>query len=144
MNAVPVRVRDCMTRDPATVTADTDITSVVRIMVDRDLSGLLVVASGDRLLGIVTERDCIAAAPAAQYYGDWGGPVSKFMSAPVETVSPEDNIVDVAVRMSASRYRRFPVVEGDRLVGLLSRRDLLRALDAGAWSKPPASESSHK
>lgn len=137
MNAIPLRVRDCMTRDLVTVTPDTDLTRVVHLMVEADVSVMLVVESGDRLAGIVTERDCIAAAPAADYYGDWGGPVSKFMSAPVETVGPDESLMDVAVRMANSRYRSFPVVDDGRLIGLLSRRDLLNLLDRGAHLGAP-------
>jgi CBS domain-containing protein len=58
------------------------------------------------------------------------------MSTPVETVSSGENLVDVAARMAQSPYRRFPVVDQGRLVGLLSRRDVLRALDNGSWFIP--------
>jgi CBS domain-containing protein len=51
------------------------------------------------------------------------------MSAPVEVVGPDESLVDIAERMASSPYRRFPVIEDGRLVGLLSRRDVLRAID---------------
>ncbi len=136
MNAIPIAVRDCMAINPITVTPETEITQVVRILIEQDISGVIVVDDEDVVAGVVTERDCIAAATSADYYGEWGGPVGKYMSAPVECVSPDDNLVDVADRMAKSSFRRFPVVEEGRLVGLLSRRDVMRALSNGARFEP--------
>ena len=136
MNAIPIAVRDCMAINPITVTPETEITQVVRILIEQDISGVIVVDNEDVVAGVVTERDCIAAATSADYYGEWGGPVGKYMSAPVECVNPDDNLVDVADRMAKSSFRRYPVVEEGRLVGLLSRRDVMRALSNGARSEP--------
>jgi CBS domain-containing protein len=131
--SLPLRVRDYMTKDVLTVTPQTEITQAVQLMIDRDISGVLVVDASGALVGIVTERDCIAVAAAAGYYDDWGGPVEDFMSASVETVAPDDNLADVATRMTSSPHRRFPVMDAGRLVGLISRRDVLRAMGSGSW-----------
>jgi len=133
MNRIPLRVRDYMVRDLLTVSPDMEITRFVSLLIEHDRSGALVVDEQGVLVGIVTERDCIGAASAAHYYEEWGGPVSAFMSAPVECVAADDNLVDVAARMAASPYRRFPVLDDGRLVGLLGRRDVLRVLASGAW-----------
>ena len=133
MNTVPLRARDYMTRELVTVEPLTEITQAVRIMVDRDISGVLVVEGADNLVGILTERDCIAVASSAGYYDEWGGPVSKFMSSPVEGVLADDNLVDIAVRMTNSPYRRYPVFEEGKLIGLISRRDVMKALGGGVW-----------
>jgi len=135
MNRIPLLVSDYMTRDPLTVTPETEITQVVRLLIDNDRSGALVVDRDGVLVGVVTERDCIEAAVTADYYEEWGGPVEKFMSAPVEHIAPDDNVVDVAARMASSSYRRFPVLDKGRLVGLMSRREVLRALANGSWFK---------
>jgi len=130
---VPLRVRDYMTAEVLTVAPGAEITHVVQMLIEHDVSGVLVVDESGAVVGVLTERDCIAAAAAAGYYDEWGGPAERYMSTPVETVGLDDNLVDVAVRMTNSRYRRFPVVEDGRLVGLLSRRDVLRALGKGSW-----------
>jgi CBS domain-containing protein len=58
------------------------------------------------------------------------------MSAQVETLGAEENLMDVAQRMSDSPHRAFPVIDDDmNVVGLLSRRDVLKALTSGAWFK---------
>ncbi|MGI9257216.1 MAG: CBS domain-containing protein [Gammaproteobacteria bacterium] len=130
---VSLRVRDFMTTDLVTISPDTDITQALQILIANDISGVLVVDDSGALVGILTERDCIATASSAGYFDELGGPAAEFMSAPVETVGPDENLMDIAIRMTDSPYRRFPVLEGDKLAGLLSRRDVLRALGSSAW-----------
>jgi CBS domain-containing protein len=130
---VPLLVRDFMTTELVTVPPQTEITQVVQTLIGEDISGVLVVEESGALAGILTERDCISVASSAGYYDEWGGPVSNFMTTAVETAAPEDNLVDVAVRMTSSPHRRFPVIDEGRVVGLISRRDVLRALGSGSW-----------
>lgn len=143
MNVLNLLVEHYMGRDLVTVSPQTELMHAVRKMIECDVSGLLVVEPDQNLVGIVTERDCIAAASAAGYYSEWGGPVRRFMTAPVETVEPGESLIDVAARMASSTFRRFPVVDDGRLVGLLSRRDVLRALEQGDWfrSRPAPEEA---
>lgn len=133
---VPLRVRDHMVSDLITVSPDTEIMRVIRILIEKDISGVLVVDDSRHLVGVATERDCIDVASQSGYFDALGGPVRDFMSAPVETVGPEDNLMDVAIRMAQSRYRRFPVLEGGELIGLIGRRDVLRVLSNGSWFHP--------
>jgi len=128
-----LRVRDYMSTEVLKVPPEMEVTQVVSLLVERDVSGVLVVDADDRLLGIVTERDCIGIAVQAGYFDERGGSVAEFMTRDVATVGPGDSLIDVAARMVEVPYRRFPVVEGGRVVGLLSRRDVLRALRSGAW-----------
>ncbi len=128
-----LRVRDYMTTEIVTVPPQTDITHVVQMLIANDISGVLVVSDSEELVGILTERDCIATASTAGYYDELGGPASSFMSTPVETVTPDENLIDIAIRMTDAPYRRFPVLEDGKLVGLISRRDVLRALGDGSW-----------
>ena len=136
MNPIPLEVRDYMTSAVITVSPKDEITHAVRLMIDHDVSGLVVVENGDRVVGVITERDGIAVATAAGYFEEWGGPVQQYMSAPVDCVAPDEHLVDVASRMIASRHRRFPVIEDGHLVGVLTRRDVLRALEDGSWFRP--------
>ena len=133
MNSVPLEVRDYMTANVVTVSPQDEIAVAMKLMIEHDVSGLVVVDSGDHVVGVITERDGIAAATSAGYFEEWGGPVSEYMSSPVDCVAPGENLIDVATRMIESKYRRFPVVESGRLVGVLMRRDVLRALDNGSW-----------
>ena len=80
------------------------------------------------LIGVLSEQDCMKVALHAGYHGDYGGRVSDFMSTDVQTVNAEMSIVDLAQLFVDSSYRRFPVTQQNRLVGQISRRDVLRAL----------------
>lgn len=64
----------------------------------------------------------------AGYHGEWGGPVADYMTADLETVDANMSIIDLAQLFLDKSYRRFPVVTDHRLVGQISRRDVLRAL----------------
>jgi CBS domain-containing protein len=131
-----MRVRDHMVTTLVTVLPDTEIMRAIGLLIEHDISGALVVDGSGALLGIITERDCIAVASQSGYFDEQGGPVSEFMSSPVETVGPNDSLVDVAIRMAASRYRRFPVVDDGKLVGLIGRRDVLKVLADSGWFAP--------
>jgi CBS domain-containing protein len=64
----------------------------------------------------------------AGYYADYGGRVADYMTTTVETVGPDESLVTVAKRFLEKGYHRYPVVENGRLIGQISRRDVLRAL----------------
>jgi len=132
----PLRVREYMTTELVTITPDTEIMRAVYLLVEHDISGMPVVDEGGNLVGILTERDCIATAIHAGYFDEAGGPVRDFMSSPVETAEADDSLMNIADRLSKSICRRFPVVEDGRLVGLISRRDVLEAMKQGSWFKP--------
>jgi CBS domain-containing protein len=78
---------------------------------------------------MLSELDCLKVALQAGYHGEYGGPVRDYMSSDVKTVNAEMSIVDLAQRFQDTRFRRFPVTDKNRLVGQISRRDVLRALE---------------
>lgn len=133
MKKPSLRVADYMTRDVLTVTEETEIMRAVFMLVAEDISGVPVLDEHDALVGLLTERDCLDVALSAGYFDEPGGRVSEFMSAPVDTVTSQDKLMDIAVRFRDTPHRRFPVVDDGRLVGVISRRDVLRALRQGVW-----------
>jgi CBS domain-containing protein len=78
---------------------------------------------------MLSELDCMKVALQSAYHDHWGGPVKNFMSDGVETVNAEMSIIDLAQKFIDQRYRRYPVTDNNRLVGQISRRDVLRALE---------------
>jgi CBS domain-containing protein len=127
------RVRDIMTTDLLNVTPETEIMRAVHLLVTEDVSGLPVVDQQGMLLGILTERDCIEVALHAGYFDEIGGSVEQYMTTPVESVNPDSTLMDLAELFAHSPFRRCPVVDEGKLVGLICRRDILRALSDGAW-----------
>lgn len=64
----------------------------------------------------------------SSYHNHWGGPVKDYMTTETRTVCAHMNIIDLAQEFERHGFRRFPVLEDNRLVGQISRRDVLRAL----------------
>ena len=123
-----VLVKDYMAKSLVTFKPETDVLDAVHELVKHRIAGAPVVDDAGNLIGMLSELDCMKVALHAGYHGDWGGPVSDFMSDGVETVDGEMNIIDLAQEFVESKYRRFPVVQNNRLIGQISRRDVLRAL----------------
>lgn len=123
-----VRVRDHMAKRLVVLDPDMEVARAVNLLVRNDISGAPVVDDSGRLVGILTERDCLRAAVEAGYHGMPGALVRDLMTPDPATVGPDDSIFDVARRFIDGKYRRYPVLDGGRLIGLISRRDVMRAL----------------
>lgn len=122
-------VKDYMARTLITFKPDTDVLDAVHELVKNRIAGAPVVDDEGNLIGMLSELDCMKVALNAGYHSHWGGPVSEFMSSDIKTVDAEMNIIDLAQVFIDTGFRRFPVMQGNRLVGQISRRDALRALE---------------
>ena len=144
-----VTIEEVMTRDVITVGPSMPISTAARLMADHGISGLPVVDEAGPLVGIITEGDLIlrqrlrACTPwwrtflddpeavARDYRKATGRTVAEVMTRPVVSISPVFEIETAAAILHARGVRRLPVVRNGRLVGIISRGDLVRAL-AGA------------
>jgi len=122
------KVMDYMATDLVTLSPEMEILHAVGILLKNDISGAPVVDTIGQLAGVLSMKDCLKAALNASYYQDWGGAVSDYMSTGAETLNADLDIAETAERFLASEYRRFPVLHEQRLVGQISRADVLRAL----------------
>ena len=122
-------VSDYMTRKVIAFTPDTDIHRAIKVLLKRHLSGAPVLDPDGRLVGMLSKKDCLAVAFRARYHEQWAGHVAFYMHTDVETVPPDMDILAAAELFLERTYRRFPVMDGDRLVGLISRHDVLKALE---------------
>ena len=93
------------------------------------ISGAPVLDDGGAVVGILSKKDCLKVAFGASYHMEWGGKVAEFMSTDVQSVAADTDIVEVAELFLASRFRRFPVMRDGALVGVITRHDVLRALE---------------
>src|SRR5262249_43317704 len=116
----PMNIRDVMTSNPRTVSPSDMILSAARIMRDDDTGAVPVVENG-RPVGMVTDRDIVVRAVAS---GELDRPVRDVVSGDVITASPDMSTKEAAQLMSDYQVRRLPVVENDRLVGIVSIGDL--------------------
>ncbi len=143
----PDRVSEVMTRDVITVHPETPLEEVVRMLLDRDFRALPVVDAEGRLVGIVTNRDLVergGLSARIELLGALGGTAlerelassgareriaSEVMTRDVARVSPDGSLAQAAHVMAERRIKRLPVVDQNgRLVGILSRVDMLRTM----------------
>lgn len=136
------KVRDLMTRDVITVRMDTPYRKIVDLMAEHHVSALPVLDEAGMIAGVVSEADLLYKIesqdggardrhfPWRRRAGDIkaeGTVAGDLMSAPALTVDPDASIVTAAKLMDTERVKRLPVVtDSGRLLGIVSRRDLLR------------------
>ena len=113
-----------MSRTLLTVAPGDPLRETAERMVSRDV-GAALVTEGDRLVGIVTERDVLRAVARGV---DEGTRVADLMTPDPETMEPDESTQHAAVLMIHGGFRHLPIVEGDEVVGMLSIRDLMRVV----------------
>src|SRR5688572_25998966 len=109
-----MKVKEIMTTGVISVPEDNTIEDAARTLARHRISGLPVVNSSGTLVGLVTEYDLIAKE---------GHTVADIMSRSVISVSPDTDVEEVSHLLTNRRIRRVPVIEGDQLVGIVSRSD---------------------
>jgi CBS domain-containing protein len=121
-----MKVSECMSRDVQVVKPDQPIQEAAQFMLRSD-AGAMPVCDGERLVGMVTDRD-IAVRAVAQGRGP-ETPVREAMTDHVDYCFEDDEVEEVAMKMSDAQVRRFPVLsrQDKRLVGIVSLGDLSRS-----------------
>lgn len=150
---MPKTVREVMEPEPAAVSEDTDIETVIRLLRENELPGVPVVDSEGRCVGIITEADLVLPDEEGDlhlphYISVFGGlvfiePLKRFedrlrkafaatagdmMTPDPATIGPDASVEEAGRAIADSGHNRLPVTEGDRLVGVVTRVDVLGAL----------------
>ena len=143
-----MKASDIMTRDPVNVSSQSSIAEAARLMLEHRISGLPVMASDGSVAGMVTEGDLLRRAElgterhrtrwmelllgpgrlAGEYVDAHARKVGEVMTSDVLAVAPSDDLADVVRLMEKRHVKRVPVVDNRKLVGIISRADLVRAL----------------
>ena len=122
-----MKVSEVMTRDVQTVRPDQRVQEAASFMLSAD-AGSIPVTDGERLIGMITDRD-IAVRGVAKGYGP-DTPVRELMSDDIICAREDDDVDEVASKMSSAQVRRLPVIdEEERLCGIVSLGDLSRETD---------------
>ena len=122
-----LKVKDCMATNLVTFTLSTNVVDAMDVLLKHGISGAPVVDGEGALVGIVSEVDLIQVVVQDSYYNEPAGIVADFMRSNVETVTSDTDIFTLAEKFIIEHRRRYPVVDKGRLVGQISRRDVLRA-----------------
>ena len=125
-----VRVKDYMSTKLITFTPEMEVMRAVNTLVQHGIAGAPVVDKDGKLVGMFSEKDCLSVALVASQDTCIAGPVSQFMSTKVVTVDPEMTLMQLANMFVAQSFRRYPVLEHGKLVGQISRSDVMRAINS--------------
>jgi CBS-domain-containing membrane protein len=153
-----MKVRDVMTLPVVSIDSEAPISLAIRLMLQKKISGLPVVDPAGNLVGVVTEGDFLRRAEtgtqfapprwleflmgpgpmARDYVKAHGRKVSEVMTRDAKTVDEDTQLNDVVALMERNHIKRVPVLRGKKLVGIVTRANLLRALVSALHAAPPA------
>jgi len=124
------KISEFMVENPVSVRADMDVYQAAQEILANQVSGATVVDKDGKLIGMLSELDCLQAIVTSVYNGaDPGGAlVGEIMTADVETNDPDEGILAVATSMLDHKHRRRPVVKDGVLQGQLTCRQILKAV----------------
>lgn len=124
-----VQVKDYMTTKLITLKAEQSMNEAIQILLDKKISGAPVVDEQQRLIGVISEGDCLKEVIKGKYNNSphSSGLVKDYMTKEVVTIPPEMNIFEVTAKFLQERIRRFPIVRNGVLLGQISQKDVMRA-----------------
>lgn len=142
-----LKVKDHMNGTKLAFPAEMDVLRAIHQLIEFKLSGAPVIDHHGNLIGFLSEKDCMKVALNAAYQGEAAGRVDEYMHASVQTIDYEASIIDVAQTFLATSYKCLPVIKENRLVGSITRQNILKALQKNANPesvKKPFSQQSTK
>jgi CBS domain-containing protein len=116
------QIRDVMTPNPTTCKPQASVVDAAKVMAQEDV-GSIPIAEGDRLGGVVTDRDIVIRV-VAEGRDAQSVTVGEIASRDLVTVSPDDDLDRALELMAENQVRRLPVIEGDKLCGIVAQRDI--------------------
>ena len=125
-----LQIRNHMSRLTHSLSPQLGLAEALDRLHQADASGLPVLDDQKRLIGFLSEQDCIPSLLTGSYHCDSRTRVEDLMSRTPLFVSPDDSILDLARQMTGARPKVYPVLEGDKVVGIINRRQVMQALNA--------------
>ena len=124
-------VKDYMTKQLITFKPEQTIDQVVGILIYKNISGGPVIDEANNLIGIISEGDCLKQIIKGKYNNqhNLNGQVKDHMVKDVKTLNQNNNIFEAAIAFLEQRLRRFPILENGKLVGQISQRDVMKAME---------------
>ena len=125
-----LQIRDHMSRLTHSLSPQLGLVEALDRLHQADSSGLPVLDDQKRLIGFLSEQDCIPSLLTGSYHCDSRTRVEDLMSRTPLFVSPDDSILDLARQMTGARPKVYPVLEGGKVIGIINRRQVMQALNA--------------
>ncbi len=123
-----ITTADYMTTRIMTLKQDADVAVAIKQLLDHKITSAPVLDDAGKFIGMFSEKDCMKVVLETSYNQGMSGKVSDFMSKDVTSVTVETSIVDLAEKFQESSERAYPVFDHTKLVGMVSRTDVLKAL----------------
>ncbi len=134
--AKAITVREIMVKSLVTLSPDMDMGRAIQLLLKHKVSGATVVDENRRIVGMLSEKDCLRIFANRAYNSLPGAKVKTYMSKNVVTITPDADLFTVADIFLKNPFRRLPVMEDGVLVGQVSRRDVL-AGSRRIWEASP-------
>ena len=125
----PISVKNYMTSDLITFTPETNVLAAIRTLLKHNISGAPVVDETGWIIGILSEYDCLKPNLSSSYHNDPGMLVKECMCDKIVTIDVNTSLTEAAELFIKKGVRRLPVIENKKLIGQISRRDILRAIN---------------
>ena len=122
-------IKDHMREQPVTIGPDAPLVEAVQSILKHRISGLCVVDQDHNLLGVLSELDCLKGYISATYNRGAVGSVSEYMTVDIDVANAHHSVINVAEEMLQKGQRRRPVVEGGKLIGQITCRQLLQVVE---------------
>jgi CBS domain-containing protein len=117
--------KDIMTTQVMTVKADTSIKDAMKLLVGIEISGLIVTDEQNNIVGVVTERDLMVAY---DFLKEIKAPLRDFMNTQILSVGEDTPVEEISNLLVQGDIRRVPVLKDNKVVGVISRRDILKSI----------------
>lgn len=121
-------VEKIMSAAVVTVSPNEEVLHAIRTMVERRLQAVPVVDNRGNVVGVLADRDCMKVVFRAAYHQDWGGPVREFMDAKAMSIEAGTPLVEIPEFVMSHPHALYPVVKNNRLIGQVTRRDIMKTL----------------
>ena len=122
------KVKDFMQRKLPHITPNTEMTTAISELQKFNLLGAPVFDDNKSLVGFISEQELLKPLMRSSYFCDGVVKVSQLMQTEVVTVNADTNIIELAEQMKTGKPKNYPVFEGDTVIGLIGRSDVLKAL----------------
>lgn len=123
-----ILVSDYMNRQPQVIKKTASVREAVDLMLKNNAIGFPVIDDFNNLVGYLSEQDCIPSMLNDAFHCEEPGAVNSIMSTDVHSVTPNTSIIEMAETIIKSKPKNYPVIEEGKLVGMISRTNVLRAL----------------
>jgi CBS domain-containing protein len=118
-----LKAKEVMTKDVITSSPDATLADAIKLLIAKEISGMPVIDAGGKMIGIISEKDILNFA----FSGNLSNTkVKEAMTKNVTSFSQDADIDSIALAISHNQFRRVPIVEAGKVVGIVSRRDIIR------------------